>query len=112
MELVEHPSRQGHPLASATKSDVILQRPDKLRVITSGDGPPSAFYDDGKTMTAIAKANNLKAVADAPPTIDATLESVYHSAGIYFPFSDLILSDPYRAMAGGLRLAYYIGHPM
>lgn len=30
----ESPSRFGPPLAYTTKSDVILQRPDKLRMIT------------------------------------------------------------------------------
>ena len=48
----EHPSLLGPPLVYTTKSDVVLQRPDKLRVITSGDGPPSEFYYDGKTMMA------------------------------------------------------------
>ena len=37
----ESPSRQGHPLAFTTKSEVTLQRPDKLRVIMSADGPAS-----------------------------------------------------------------------
>src|SRR6266496_6838057 len=44
VEIFEHPSRHGHPLAYATKSDVTLQRPDRLRVIISGDGPASEFY--------------------------------------------------------------------
>ncbi len=42
----ESPSRQGHPLAFTTKSEVTLQRPDKLRVIMSADGPASEFYYD------------------------------------------------------------------
>src|SRR5436305_8845251 len=29
----ENPSRQGHPVAFTTKSEVTLQRPDKLRVM-------------------------------------------------------------------------------
>jgi len=109
VEIFEHPSRHGHPLAYATKSDVLLQRPDKLRVVISGDGPASEFYYDGKVMMAFAPAENLLAVADAPPTIDATLEAAYNSAGIYFPFTDLIVADPYKDMAEGLKLAYYIG---
>ena len=36
VEIFEHPSRHGHPLAYATKSDVTLQRPDKLRVLIAG----------------------------------------------------------------------------
>jgi hypothetical protein len=109
VEIFEQPSRQGHPLAYATKSDVTLQRPDKLRVITSGDGPPSEFYYDGHTMMAYLPAEKLLAVADAPPTIDATLQAAYQLADIYFPFTDLIVADPYKDMSSGLMLAYYVG---
>jgi hypothetical protein len=102
-------NRQGLPLAYMTRSEVTLQRPDKLRVITPGDGPASEFYYDGKTMMAFAPAENLLAVADAPPTIDATLEAAYHSAAMYFPFADVIVADPYKDISEDLQLAYYIG---
>jgi hypothetical protein len=105
----ESPSRLGTPLAYTTKSEVTLQRPDKLRVITSGDGPPSEFYYDGKTMVAFAPAENLVAVAQAPPTLDAALKVAYDAAAIYFPFTDVIVADPYKAIADGLLLAFYIG---
>jgi len=109
LETYESPSRQGHPLVFVNKSEVTLQRPDKLRVITPGDGPASEFYYNGKTMTAFAPAENLIAVADAPPTIDAAMEAAYKLSGTYFPFDDLIVADPYKDMAEGLKLAYYIG---
>jgi len=109
VEIFEHPSRQGDPLAYSTKYEVKLQRPDKLRVIIAGDGPASEFYYDGKTMMAYAPAENLIAVADAPPTIDAALETAYHTAGIYFPFDDVIVADPYQDMQADLKSAYYIG---
>ncbi|HEY4934318.1 MAG TPA: DUF2092 domain-containing protein [Terriglobales bacterium] len=109
VETYESPSRQGHPLVFVNKSEVTLQRPDKLRVITPGDGPASEFYYNGKTMTAFAPAENLIAVADAPPTIDAAMEAAYKMHGTYFPFDDLIVADPYKDMAEGLKLAYYIG---
>jgi hypothetical protein len=105
----ESPSRQGHPLAFTTKSEVTLQRPDKLRVMILGDGPASEFYYDGKKMMAYAPAENLVATADAPPTIDATLEQAYNNAAIYFPFADWIVADPYKEMSEDMRLAYYIG---
>ena len=105
----ENPSRLGPPLAYTTKSEVTMVRPDKLRVITLGDGPRSEFYYDGKTMTAFAPVENLVAIAPAPPTIDATLEEADHAAAIYFPFSDVIVTDPYKDLAEGLRVAFYIG---
>jgi hypothetical protein len=105
----ESPSRLGPPLVYATKSEVTLQRPDKLKVITLGDGPPSEFYYDGKMMMALAPTENLVAVADAPPTIDAALQAAYDSAAIYFPFTDVIVADPYKDIADGLKVAFYIG---
>lgn len=105
----ENPSRLGPPLAYTTKSEVTLVRPDKLRVLTLGDGPPSDFYYDGKTMTAFAPTENLVAIAPAPPTIDGALEAAYKTAAIYFPFSDVIVADPYKDIAEGLKLAFYIG---
>lgn len=105
----ENPSRLGPPLIYTTSSDVTLKRPDKLQVITAGDGPASEFYYDGKTVMAFAPAENLVAVADAPPTIDATLEAAYHYAAIYFPFSDVLVADPYGDIADTLEVAFYIG---
>jgi hypothetical protein len=105
----ESPSRLGPPLVYTTTSEVTLQRPDKLRVITSGDGPASEFYYDGKTMVAFEPAANLAAVADAPPTIDAALKAAYDTAAIYFPFTDVIVADPYKDLAEGLKWAFYIG---
>jgi hypothetical protein len=105
----ESPSRLGPPLIYSTKSEVTMQRPDKLKVITLGDGPASEFYYDGKTMTAYSPAENLVAVANAPPTIDAALVAADESAAIYFPFDDVIVTDPYKDIAAGLKSAFYIG---
>jgi hypothetical protein len=105
----ESPSVFGPSLVYTTRSDVTVQRPDKLRVITPGDGPATEFYYDGKTMTAYAPAENLAATAVAPATIDATLAAAFDSASIYFSFSDLVVADPYKDLAEGLDVAFYIG---
>lgn len=105
----ESPSRFGTPLAYTTKSEVTLQRPDKLKVVTAGDGPASEFIYDGKLMTAFAPSENLVAVAEAPATIDEALKVAYDAAAIYFPFTDVIVADPYKDLTDGLILAFYIG---
>jgi len=105
----ESPSRLGPALVYTTKSLVTMQRPDKLRVMQTGDGPASEFYYDGKTMMAFAPAEGLVAVAEAPPTIDAALEAAYRGAAIYFPFTDVLVADPYGDIAKGLELAFYVG---
>jgi hypothetical protein len=105
----ESPSLIGPSLVYTTISEVTLQRPNKLRVITPGDGAPSEFYYDGKIMMAYAPKENLVAIADAPSTIDATLAAAYNSAAIYFPFADMIVADPYGDLADRLTTAFYIG---
>jgi hypothetical protein len=37
------------------------------------------------------------------------LKAAYDSAAIYFPFSDVIVADPYADIADGLKVAFYIG---
>ena len=105
----ENPSRLGPALVYTTRSLVTLQRPDKLRVIQTGDGPAFEFYYNGKTMTAFKPADKLVAIADAPPTVDGMLEAAFRGAGIYFPFTDAIVADPYGDIAKDLELAFYIG---
>jgi hypothetical protein len=105
----ESPARTLQPLAYTVQYDVTLQRPDKLRVISPGDGPPSEFYYDGKTMTAYEPQADLVAMADAPPTIDAMLKVAYEKAAVTFPFDDVIVADPYKEFGAELKLAFYIG---
>ena len=105
----ESPSRIGPPLAYTTISEVSVKRPDKFRVLTPGDGPASEVYDDGKTILAYAPAEGLVAVADAPPTIDDALRLLFESAAIYFPFTDVIVADPYGDIAEGIEIAFVVG---
>ena len=105
----EYPSKLGPPIVYTTRYDVTMQRPDKLRIIIPGDGPASEFYYDGKTVMAYAPAENLVAVADAPPTIDGALQAAVNKGAVYFPFSDMLVADPYAALTDGTILAFYIG---
>lgn len=105
----EYPSKLGPAIVYTVRYDVALQRPDRLRVITPGDGPASEFYFDGKAMMAFVPAENLVAIAEAPPTIDAMLKQAYQTAGMFFPFTDLVAADPFAALSAGVKTAFYVG---
>jgi hypothetical protein len=105
----ESPSRIGPPLVYTTLSEVTLMRPNQLRVITPGDGSATEFYYNGKTITAYSPAENLVAVAEAPTNLDAALKLAYDSADIYFPFTDVIVKNPYQDIAEGLKAAFVMG---
>jgi hypothetical protein len=105
----EAPARNGQPLYYATLSQVAVQRPNKLRVITPGDSPASEFYYDGKRMMAYALTGELVAVADAPPTIGAAMKHAFDTTAIHFPFTGVIVTDSYRNLSEGLTSAFIIG---
>ena len=66
VDAYEHASRNSQPLYYTVKSEVTLQRPDKLRIMKVGDGIPDEFYYDGKQVMAYVPSQNVVAVADAP----------------------------------------------
>ena len=105
----EYPSRLGPPIVYTIRHEVAFQRPNQLKIVVPGDGPATEFYYDGKEMIAFAPAENLVAVAAAPPTLDAALKQAFERAAIYFPFTDLLLPDPYAAISPGALLAYVVG---
>jgi hypothetical protein len=105
----EHFTPDGQPLVYMTVSDVTMRRPDKLRVVTPGDGQASDFYYDGKTMMAYVPAEDTVAIGPAPPTIDAMVKQAYDQAAIYFPFVDVIVADPYADITKGLVSAFVVG---
>ena len=105
----EVPSLWGPPLIYGRIYEVALQRPDKIAVITVGDGPRTEFYDDGKVMMSFHPAENLVAVAGAPTNIDEALEKLFHESATYFPFTDQIVKDPWGDIASALTGAFYVG---
>lgn len=105
----DQPGQNNQPIFYATKSNVALARPNKFAVVTLGDGPRSAFYYNGKDMVVALPEKNLVAVADAPGNVEDMLEQAFVKAGIYFPWVDLITSNPYAEIEKGLKTAFYIG---
>lgn len=108
VDTYERAARNGQPLYYAVRSQVTLQRPNKLRVIKLGDGIPDEFYYDGKTMAAYVPSADLVAIADAPPTIDQMLDAAWDIGAIYFPFADVVTSKP-CGVFGDATSAFYVG---
>lgn len=109
VDTYQRAARNGQPLYYTVKSDVTLQRPNRLRVIKLGDGVPDEFYYDGKVVMAYTPSQDLVAVADAPPTLDEMLSSAWDVAEIHFPFADVLVSHPCDVFEQGMKSAFYVG---
>ncbi len=102
-------ARNGQPLFYTIRNLVSVQRPDRLRVITPGDGVPDEFYFDGKTMMAYVPSADLVAIDEAPPTIDDLVEKLWQASATYYPFADVITADPCAAIRKHMASAFYVG---
>jgi hypothetical protein len=109
IETYEHPALNGQPLYYSKLNEVTVQRPNKLRVIASGDVKSQEFYYDGQTMMVYMPSHDLVAIADAPGTIDGLLDVAWEAAAIYFPFADVISSDAYDETIETMSSAFYVG---
>ena len=105
----ERAATNGQPLYYSLVHNVTVEKPDKMRVITPGDGTPDEFYYDGKTMMAYVPGAELVAVSKAPPTLDELIDHAWDKAAIYFPFQDIIASDPFAELSNTLKSAFYVG---
>ena len=105
----EEPARNGQPLFYMVQASVSLERPDKMKVVTSGDGPPSEFLYDGKTIMEYLPTQNMVAQTEAPPALGAMLDEVYEKYGIYFPFIHYLVDQSHEKLIDGLTSAFVIG---
>ena len=97
----ESPSAFGPPLVYSTKTTVLVQRPDKVRAITSADGPASEFYYDGATMTAFEPASNLAATAEYIGAERILWASDYPHPDIEFPGAVRELKENISTLSAG-----------
>ncbi len=105
----DEPAANGQPLFYMVDSKVSLRRPDQLKVEVLGDGPRSDFYYDGKEFAVYFPDQGLLAAETAPPQLEEMLEAAFAKAGIYFPFVDFIVDDPYTAVTEKLTSAFVVG---
>jgi hypothetical protein len=106
---IELRAKTGQFVTLFADSEVALQRPNKLQVRVTGEVPNFQLYYDGRSVTAYSPKDNVYSTASAPAKIDEMLELVHQKANIHFPASDLMLTDPYAALARDLRSGFVVG---
>ena len=80
-----------------------------MKIVTSGDGPPSEFLYDGKTIMEYLPTQNMVADTGAPPELGAMLDEVYEKYGFYFPFIHYLVDQSHEKLIDGLTSAFVIG---
>jgi hypothetical protein len=90
-------------------ADLLVSRPDKLRLQTSSDRAERRFFYDGKSFTLFAPRTSYYATVDAPPTIGQLADTLETRFGIELPLVDLFRWGTPQGIDGQLTSANYVG---
>lgn len=101
--------RDGQKVQLAQNERITVQRPNKLAAIVVGDRENFRFWYDGSVVGLYNVREKLVSTTDAPNTIDATLDALATKHGMSLPLSDLVMSDPHKAMCEHVQSALYLG---
>jgi hypothetical protein len=91
---------------------LLLRRPDKLRLDTISAREKQRFWYDGKNIILQDKHENVYAVAAAPATIDEALDFAHEQLGVTVPLADILAQNPYESLLPPeqpIKAALYVG---
>lgn len=100
--------KSGRKVQYSREATILLERPNRLRAELVGDKGERAVYYDGKTMTVYRPDRAVYAVADAPASVDATLDAI-EQRGVAMPLDDLLRAQPCGGLAAHLRTGTHAG---
>jgi hypothetical protein len=89
--------------------ELLLSRPDKLRAHRVGGYADVALTFDGKTASIYGKNINGYVQFNAPGSVDQLISSLRMGYGVALPGADLLQSNAYDVLVGGVLEAKHIG---
>ncbi len=99
----------GQTIQVARTMDVLVRRPNRIRVYVDGDRFQKRFWYDGRHITLYDVPENVYAVTEAPGDIDSALDFAMEQLGVTFALADFVYSDPYATLMEHVESAFYVG---
>jgi len=93
----------------ASSGQMLLSRPDKIRVSRTGGYSDVDLVFDGKTLTVLGKNLNAFAQTVSPGSIDQLVGRLRNEFGVAVPGADLLLSNAYDDLMADVLDAKQIG---
>ena len=102
-------SSTGQKVQVARSQQISVRRPDGLAATVTGDDLNLKFTYDGKQVLLVNTDKQSYALADAKPTIDATLDMLATEYGLPIPLADILYADPYKTLIENVRSGEHLG---
>jgi hypothetical protein len=90
-------------------SNIVAQRPDKLRVERLDGQAPHLFVYDGATLVMYEAEKGFFATMDAPDNLDDLLHFARDSLDIVPPTGDMVFSNAFELLTAGLSSGFVVG---
>jgi hypothetical protein len=88
---------------------VAVQRPDRFAADADGDTLNRSAWFDGRSITALDKAQNRYVTVELAGTIDDAIELIEGEYGVAMPLADFLYSDPYAVLTEEIVYGEYLG---
>jgi hypothetical protein len=88
---------------------VAVERPARFAADAEGDTLNRSSLFDGKSITALDKAQNRYVTIELTGTVDDAIELIEGEYGIAVPLADFLYSDPYTVLTEGIVYGEYLG---
>jgi len=99
----------GELLHIAHTAKIVVRRPDRLLVDSTGDDGATKTIYDGKTLVVYGMTQKQYAAIPAPATIDETLDLAENRLGTDFPLADLLGGNPEKSVLAGVTSGGQVG---
>ena len=93
----------------SASGDVLLSRPDKIRITRTGGYADVELAFDGKMVSVVGKSASVVAQLDASGTVDTLIDRLRNEFLIEIPGADLLMSNVYGQLIEGVIDAKHVG---
>lgn len=102
--VIEDVHSSGRRVDYDVSGDVTVKRPNKMRLVRSGE-MNQRFYYDGDTITLYSPNENVYANRPAPKTLEEMIALARENVGIVMPAADLVYRDVFSRLMQDMKLA-------
>ncbi len=99
----------GQKVAADSAADLLVEKPNKMRLEASGDRQNRLFLYDGKTFTLSAQRMNMYATVPAPATLAELVDKLQEKFDIELPLVDMFYWGTERSQIGQITSAIDFG---
>lgn len=102
-------TQEGQKLQLNSSATVLLERPSRMSISRRGKAADATLLYDGRQLTVYSRTINAYIQRDFVGTNDEALAAIEAGTGLNLPATDLLLSNPYAALAPGVTSSGYYG---